>query len=217
MIIAIHNHKGGIGTTTLVAHLCVLAKELGIRVAGCAADFKQDLPRFLGPENIPCIDIDPQREEPDYDLFIIDVQSHTKPPIDPDVWIIPISDHGAAINGLALSDSLRAPMIWLGNKGRKLPDVPAYLQGAVEIAGSIPYSRAIRCAGDDDRIVWSVPELAHTAGALYLRAALHDLLEQAIALSGEPLVLPSRKGKWPRPSAPPPHDPVDSDLAAPAN
>ena len=217
MIIAIHNHKGGIGTTTLAAHLCVLAKELGIRVAGCAADFKQDLPRFLGPENVPCIDIDPQREEPDYDLFIIDVQSHTKPPIDPDVWVIPISDHGAAINGVALSDSLRAPMIWLGNKGRKLPDVPAYLQGAVEIAGSIPYSRAIRCACDDDRTVWSVPELARTAGALYLRAALHDLLEQAIALSGEPLAVPSRKGKWPRPSAPPPHDPVDSDLAAPAN
>ena len=217
MIIAIHNHKGGIGTTTLVAHLCVLAKELGIRVAGCAADFKQDLPRLLGPENVPCIDIDPQREEPDYDLFIIDVQSHTKPPIDPDVWIIPISDHGAAINGVALSDSLRAPMIWLGNKGRKLPDVPAYLQGAVEIAGSIPYSRAIRCAGDDYRIVWSDPELAQTTGAHELRVALHDLLEQAVALSGEPLVVPSRKGKWPKPSAAPLPEPVNAVHADPTN
>ncbi len=34
MIIAFHNHKGGIGTTTLAAHLCVLARELGIPVAG---------------------------------------------------------------------------------------------------------------------------------------------------------------------------------------
>ncbi len=63
MIIAFHNHKGGIGTTTLAAHLCVLAKELGIPVAGVSADFKKELPRFLEPEKIPCIELDPRRED----------------------------------------------------------------------------------------------------------------------------------------------------------
>jgi hypothetical protein len=106
MIIAFHNHKGGIGTTTLAAHLCVLAKELGIPVAGVSADFKKELPRFLEPEKIPCIELDPRRDEPDYDLFVIDVQSTTAPPIEPDVWIIPLCDRTSNENAAA---SPRAP------------------------------------------------------------------------------------------------------------
>ena len=187
MIIAFHNHKGGIGTTTLAAHLCVLAKELGIPVAGVSADFKMELPRFLEPEKIPCIELDPRRDEPDYDLFVIDVQSTTAPPIEPDVWIIPICDRTSNENAAALADSLRGPMIWLGNKGRHVRDVPAYLQHDIEVGEPIPFSRAVELAGADYRVVWSVPELAHTAGALDLRLALRDLLARAATLAGQSL------------------------------
>ena len=70
----------------------------------------------------------------DYDLFVIDVQSTTAPPIEPDVWLIPICDRTSNENAAALADSLRGPMIWLGNKGRQVRDVPAYLQHDIEVS-----------------------------------------------------------------------------------
>ncbi len=183
VIIAFHSLKGGIGTTTLAAHLCALAQDLGIRVAGVSADFKKELPRFLEPEGIPCIELDPRRDEPDFDIFVIDVQSTTAPPIEPDVWIIPIC-HGASSESAAavLADRLRAPMIWLGNKGHQVRDVPGYLQHEIEVGEAIPFSRAVEVAGADYRVVWSVPELALTPGAQDLRRALKKLLTCAVAL-----------------------------------
>lgn len=69
MIIAFYNFKGGVGTTTLAAHTCALAHELGLRVAGVSADFKHELPRWLEGLKIPCITLDPAGGDERFDLI----------------------------------------------------------------------------------------------------------------------------------------------------
>jgi hypothetical protein len=56
MIIAVHNFKGGIGSTTIALHLAYLAQKAGHKVGGASVDFKKDLERFLAPIGIPCVD-----------------------------------------------------------------------------------------------------------------------------------------------------------------
>lgn len=182
MIIAFHNWKGGIGSTTLAAHFCSLAKAAGHAVAGVSIDFKKDLPRYLQPEGIPCIELDPQRDEPDFDLLVMDVQSSSKPPMCPDVYIVPICDRTSNESAASLTDSLIGPVIWIANKGRERLQIPTYLRSEIITGPPIPYSRAVEIAGFDNRIVWSVPELADSAGAHSLHAALRDLLTCVSAL-----------------------------------
>lgn len=186
MIIAFYNFKGGVGTTTLVAHTCALAQELGLRVAGVSADFRYELPRWLGTLKIPCITPD-RAEDEGFDLIVIDVQSHSEPPIEPDVWVLPISDAASAERACEVSDRLQGPLIWLGNKGRRAPEVPTYLLGAVEVARPMPYSRALDRANLTYSIVWNVPELAGAAGAWALRASLENVLDRAFAARGSSL------------------------------
>ena len=97
MIIAFHNFKGGVGSTTLAAHMCVLAQELGIKVAGVSVDFTQELPRWLSGSGIPSIEIDLEHGESDADLIVMDVHSQDEPPLRPDVWVLPICDNALSM------------------------------------------------------------------------------------------------------------------------
>ena len=192
MIIAIHNHKGGVGTTTLAAHLCALARDLGLRVAGASADPKNELPRWLDAAQIPCIELHPG-EWPDgagdLDLVIVDVQSQSAPAIDPDVWVLPITDRMAEENAPALSDRLRGPVLWLPNESRRLSTtaLPSYLEGKVEVGPTVPYSHALEEASAQRGIIWALPELARSPGARALQTALHEVLRRSADLAGHAL------------------------------
>ncbi len=184
MIIAFHNFKGGVGTTTLTAHTCVLAKECGISVVGVSVDFKQELPHWLERTQIDCIELDLQHGHTDAELIVLDVQSHTNPPLMPDVWVMPICDRLSNENAGDVSDRLRGHLIWLGNMGRTAI-VPSHLAEVVELASPMPYSRALAQAAERHDILWSVPELAGSAGARALRASLLDVLRRSYVAVGE--------------------------------
>lgn len=183
MIIGFHNFKGGVGTTTLTAHTCALAKECGISVVGVSVDVKQELPRWLERTQINCIELDPEHGHTDAELIVLDVQSHTTPPLMPDVWVMPICDRLSNENAGDVSDRLRGHLIWLGNMGRQVV-VPASLADQVELALPVPYSRGLAQAAEDQAIMWIVPELAESAGARSLRASLLDVLRRAYRAVG---------------------------------
>jgi hypothetical protein len=193
MIIAFHNFKGGVGTTTLVTHTCALARDCGIDVVGVSVDFKQELPRWLERAQIGCIELDLQHGHTDADLIVLDVQSHSAPPLNPDVWIVPICDGPSNRSAGEVSDRLRGHLIWLGNKGHT-PMVPAFLADDVELATPMPYSRALAQTAGRRDVLWNVPELADSAGARALRASLLDVLRRAYLAVHETLppgLLPS--------------------------
>ena len=184
MIIAFHNFKGGVGTTTLAAHTCALARACGLSVVGMAVDHKQELPRWLAGTQIDCVELDLKQGQTDADLLVLDVQSHAAPPPIADVWVVPICDRLSNENAADVSDRLRGHLIWLGNMGREVV-VPAALAEQVELALPMPYSRALAQAADAQSILWNVPELAESAGARSLRASLLDVLRQAYRAVGQ--------------------------------
>ena len=49
MIIAIHNHKGGIGKTTITAHLAFRLDQLGIKCLVITLDRQGDVIRYFTP------------------------------------------------------------------------------------------------------------------------------------------------------------------------
>lgn len=177
MIIAVHNFKGGIGTTMIAAHMCILAREKGLRVAGMSAEFKKELPLFLAPVGIRCVD--PGRDEGgDYDLIVVDLHSHKEVcPVPVDAWILPIANRTSLERACELSDRRMGSLVWIGNRRRVTDkDVPRYLRGVVHVAPPIPNSRAIAIAGDELRHVWHDDELAQSPGGRALRASLNEIL-----------------------------------------
>jgi len=62
MIIAIHNHKGGIGKTTICAHAALRASDLGIRTLAVTLDRQGDLLRWFDEEPDLSGDIPVQQE-----------------------------------------------------------------------------------------------------------------------------------------------------------
>lgn len=116
MIIAVHNHKGGIGKTTISAHLAWRANDLGIRCLALTLDRQGDLLRWFVPEpslKKPCqnglitgLCSNDKMPPPDalkgYPLVIVDTPPMAGMPdkIDPDLWVVPV-DNRTSIENLA--------------------------------------------------------------------------------------------------------------------
>ena len=185
MIIAIHNTKGGVGSTTLAAHLCALGRDLGWKVDAMSVDPTKELHRHLKPLEIRCLDpesLDREAATDDGDLLVIDVQTASSPPVVPDVWLVPVSCRLALEHAKALTDRLKGEVFWLPTMSYEVT-VPSYLDG-VEVLPSVPYSRAIIKAGSQPGTVWSDPELALTPGAQALRESLTQLLSATLGSRG---------------------------------
>jgi len=186
MIIAIHNTKGGVGSTTLAAHLCALGRDLGWKVDAVSADPTQELRRHLQPLDIRLLDPESfDREaaaDDERDLLVIDVQTASSPPVSPDVWLVPVSCRLAQEHATALTDRLVGEVSWIPMMSYEVT-VPAYLEG-VEILPSVPYSRAIIKAASQQESVWSDTELALTPGAQALRESLTQLLSATMGSRG---------------------------------
>jgi len=185
MIIAIHNTKGGVGSTTLAAHLCALGRDLGWKVDAMSADPTKELHRHLKPLEIRCLDpdsLDREAAADDGDFLVIDVQTASSPPVPPDVWLVPISCRLALEHAKALTDRLIGDVFWIPTMSCEVT-VPAYLEG-VQVLPSVPYSRAIIKAASQQETVWSDAELALTPGAQALREALTQLLTATLGSRG---------------------------------
>jgi len=191
MIIAIHNTKGGVGSTTLAAHLCALAQDLGWKVDAMSADPTQELHRHVQPLGVRCLDpesiLDREAADDDGDLLVIDVQTASSPPVEPDVWLVPVSSRLAQDHATALTDRLKGEVFWLPTMSYEFT-VPSHL--GVEVLPSLPYSRAIiQAAGQP---IWSDPELAPTPGAQALRESLTALLSATLGSRGAVVEKPVR-------------------------
>ena len=187
MIIAVHNTKGGVGSTTLAAHLCALLAEGDESVNGMSVDSNRELHRWLEPLGIPCLDPDVDLSRRRGDHLVLDVQSICRPPLAPDVWVIPIANRLATEHAQALADTLRGAVLWLPTMGEMVirAAVPAHASDAIDIAPSVPFSRAMAQACVTRTIAWLHPELADTRGVRELRHALTSVLELSeLALGG---------------------------------
>src|SRR5512140_3334957 len=96
MIIAFYNPAGNVGATTLAVHTCVLAHELGLRVAGLSAEATSAFATWLRRTEVPCERLCNYLGEPDADVIVLDTPQPDDPPIEPDVWVLPICDDGSA-------------------------------------------------------------------------------------------------------------------------
>ena len=185
MIIAIHTTRGGAGSTTIAAHICKLAQDQGVTVCAMSSDPAQELRRWLDPLAIPCIG--PEGDDSiSATLLVIDVRTSSRPPIGPDIWVVPISDRLAYEHAVQLSDGLMGEIYWLPVGGYELgpESVPAYLRDTVVIAPNVPYSRAIHISSAQQRVVWSIDGLEKTPGAHALSRSLRTIFELAEVVPG---------------------------------
>lgn len=149
----------------------------------------------------PSVDFDPESSGVGMDLMVIDVRSDGEPPIAPDVWVLPICERLSFENAAELSDRLRGHLIWLGNKGYAIEAVPKYLEDDVEVALTVPYSRALERASTIRRVVWNVPELARSPGARAVQVTLDNILRCAHSAVGLTLELAIERARARRQAA----------------
>lgn len=184
-IIAFHNEKGGVGSTSSAAHLCWLGRENGLGVAGISFDPRVELRSWLEPLGIPWIDGLKTQELPDVDLLVADIHSHVGDiPVDPDLWVIHFENRTSYENAISLSDRLDGPILWVpnhihGTSPFARREVPPFLKRVEQLFPGVPRSHAIAEAGAMRRLVWSTEEGARSPGALYLRSALETVLQRA--------------------------------------
>lgn len=125
-IIAVHNHKGGIGKTTICGHLAWRASELGIKCLVITLDRQGDVLRWFHKDKK--IDkkqpvrnglitglFSPEEMPPDdvldgYPLVIVDTPPEAGVPeaIDPNLWVVPV-DNRTAIENLMSVVPLMTP------------------------------------------------------------------------------------------------------------
>ena len=135
-VIAFYNRKGGVGSTTLAYHACLLARERGLSIAVASTDPTAELHRWLG--------LEPRAPDDemawDVDLAIVDVHAHTEQlPYDVDIWIVPVFNRMSFEHARDVSDQLVGEIYWLPNIQSALRErswvleVPEHLRGQVEI------------------------------------------------------------------------------------
>ena len=182
-VIAFYNRKGGVGSTTLAYHACLLARERGLSIAVASTDPTAELHRWLG--------LEPRAPDDemawDVDLAIVDVHAHTEYlPYDVDIWIVPVFNRMSFEHARDVSDQLVGEIYWLPNIQSALRErswvleVPEHLRGQVEILPAVPRSVAIASQADRRESVWANPETADTTAAHRLRATLTRVLDEAL-------------------------------------
>ena len=205
-IVALYNEKGGVGSTSLAAHLCCLARENGIRVAGISFDLTTELRGWIEPLGISWFD-GLRHQEPDEgaELLVADIHGQARDIVlEPDLWVIPIEGRMSYENAIGLSDRLSGPILWLPNHIHGASfffryEIPPSLRRVEQHFPGVPRSHAIAEAGAERRLVWATDEGARSPGARYLRSALETVLER----SGFALKAPAPRAPTQHPIADP--------------
>lgn len=185
-IVAFYNRKGGIGSTSSAAHLCWLARQNGIPVAGMSLDPRVELRSWLAPLGIPWFDA-LRDEEPtdDVQLVVADIHSHIDAvPFDPDLWVMQFDNRTAYENAIALSDELSGPILWLPNHINGSPtflryEVPSFLTRVEPLFPGVPRSHTIAEAGAKQQVVWHTEDGARSPGGILLRRVMESVLRRA--------------------------------------
>ncbi|MEZ4450980.1 MAG: hypothetical protein R3B09_15975 [Nannocystaceae bacterium] len=193
LTIEIHNAKGGVGCTTIAYHLLHGAQEIGLRVAAMSIDPTGSLGRELEGTGTPVLEPGAPLEA-EYDLLIVDRNAQCPKPIDADVRLIPIANRRSWECACDLSDRYTGSIFWVPNMSEERPEVPAYLEGAVQVIRGIPRSRGIAEAEWRRTVVWTDPDLAESPGAHDMRVAVFDILRWVM---GPDIVLDHVSGDLP--------------------
>lgn len=187
MLIAVHNHKGGVGKTTLVAHLAYQAELAGVKTLAATIDRQGDLLRwFTRGEGKLQLDTPveygnhvtglyspdkfPTRLAKNFELTLVDTSPQsdvTSGIVEPDLWIVPV-DNRSAIENLAtiLPAMLKmAPAIlvfWKADAGglaalRVLQDAARLLDNIEIYEEVVPDCGPLARTQTRYRPVWEVP------------------------------------------------------------
>ncbi|MDP2309215.1 MAG: ParA family protein [Pseudomonadota bacterium] len=205
--VAVYNNKGGVGKTTIAAHLVYRADAKGIRTLAVAMDRQGDLPKWLSggdqghrdgavfdfSKNVTVLyspDAAPEGIR-GVDLVIVDTPAAIEiaSRVKPDLWVAPC-DGRMALEDLAnvLPTMLEPPgarvlIVFNRADAGGTRTLSAMQRAAAKIPGlsvwteAIPDSAAVKRAGEFYMPAWDVPYGASTSGARILRAVIDSVLD----------------------------------------
>ena len=157
LVIAFHQSTPRIGTTTLAASFCEIARENLRHVAAVASGQSPDFEAWIATshtrhgfrselsasgEQIDCVP--PAAAQPaKYALVVLDVPAGHAPPMTPTHWVLPVADPASLRAAAELTETLTGDIYWIGNRHHlTAADVPEHLRERVRVAPSIRKCRA---------------------------------------------------------------------------
>lgn len=174
-IVAFHNFKGGVGSTSYAAHTCIRAREHGLDVVGATLGHLRDLRHHIERAGVPWCD-GLERLPEACDLLVLDTYSQfgLLDVVKPDLWVMPMYNQTALDHAVRALPSLEGPVWWLPTHGYVPSGVPAALRDRVTLARSIPWSDAMVQSNEAQVPVWaSHPD---SPGAVAVEGLVADVL-----------------------------------------
>lgn len=188
-IIVVRNDRvGGVGRTTLVAHILFFAAELGLKVAGASIDDRNDLRPWLRPAGIRWVDALSEDLPTDVDLIVIDVGSDAKSVeiLRPSLTLIPVDRLPAEECARATAETVVGEVMRVRNYSHGVPLSDEQL--SLEIRSlDVVLTRCDQLAatGWSLRSVWASALGAASAGARMTRELAAEVLHRVGLLPPE--------------------------------
>lgn len=166
-IVAFHNFRGGVGSTTFASNATIYAAERGLQVIGATLGFRHDLGHHLAHADVPwCDGISGLPDTAD--LLVLDVHSHCKliDVVRPDLWVMPITDRTAVDHAVRILPQLAGQILWVPTKGFRAVRVPEHLTERVSVSPPIPRSEVFLESYIAQRPVWATHPRAVVTAAM---------------------------------------------------
>ena len=166
-IVAFHNFRGGVGSTTFASNATLYAAERGLQAIGATLGFRHDLGHHLAHAEVPWCD--GILGLPDAgDLLVLDVHSHCKliDVVRPDLWVMPLTDRTAVDHALRVLPQLAGQILWVPTKGFRDVQVPEHLTERVSLWSPIPRSEVFTTSYVSQRPVWVTHPRSVVAAAM---------------------------------------------------
>jgi len=176
-IVAFHNFRGGVGSTTFASNATLYAAERGLQAIGATLGFRHDLGHHLAHAEVPWCD--GILGLPDAgDLLVLDVHSHCKliDVVRPDLWVMPITDRTAVDHAVRILPQLAGQILWVPTKGFRDVHVPEHLTERVTVSAPIPRSEVFLGSYMAQRPVWATHPRAVISAAM--KRLFHNMLAQ---------------------------------------
>ncbi len=154
-IVAFHNFRGGVGSTTFASNATLYAAERGLQAIGATLGFRHDLGHHLAHAEVPWCD--GILGLPDAgDLLVLDVHSHCKliDVVRPDLWVMPITDRTAVDHAVRILPQLAGQILWVPTNGFRDVRVPEELIERVSVSPPIARSEVFATSYVSQRPVW---------------------------------------------------------------
>ncbi|MBL9105119.1 MAG: hypothetical protein JNL82_29505 [Myxococcales bacterium] len=179
---------GGVGRTTIAAHLLFFAAELGLKVVGASIDERNDLCPWMRPAGIRWIDALSEELPTDVDLIVIDVGTGAKSVevLRPSLTIIPVDRAAAEDCARATAETIAGEAMRLRNysHGVSLSDEQLSLElRSLDVV--LTRCDQLAVTGWTLRPVWASPLGAASAGARAMRELAAEVLHRVGLLPPE--------------------------------